>query len=257
MDWLPRCLDAYCLAAITIRRGYRKTSQRLFPFGRLAHQVHEMDLARTLETLRDHHMAAIDDFARRAFEDELDRLRMLRLTDESLGVGDTLPDFELADGNGKVWRSTELLDRGPLVLAFFRGGWCPYCEITMAALNDARSSIEALGATTLGISPELPERVATTVKSRALVFPLLSDPANAYARLCGVAYELSPDHIKIHRDRNRSLPTMHGDGKWRLPVPAVYVVESSGRVVFAFADVDPTRWPDPKELLDALRRLAR
>jgi peroxiredoxin len=232
-------------------------SQPLFPFGCADDQIHVMDLARTLETLRDHHRAAIDDFARRAFEEELDRLRMLRLTEESLGVGDMLPDFELADSAGKTWRSMELLDRGPVVLAFFRGDWCPYCEITMAALNDARPRIEEMGATAIGISPELPERLAATVRSRALGFPLLSDPANAYARLCGVAYELSPDHIRIHRDRNRSLPAMHGDGKWRLPVPAVYVVEPSGRVVFAFADVDPSRWPDPKDLLDALRRLAR
>ena len=110
-----------------------------------------MDLARTLETLRDRHMAAIDDFARQAFEEELDRLRMLRLTDESLGVGDMLPDFELTDGAGRHWRSMDLLDRGPLVLAFFRGGWCPYCEITMTALNDASPRIEALGATAIGI----------------------------------------------------------------------------------------------------------
>ena len=215
-----------------------------------------MDLARTLETLRDHHMAAIDDFARQAFEDELDRLRMLRLIDESLGLGDMLPDFELADGAGRIWRSVDLLDRGPLVLAFFRGGWCPYCEITMAALNEARPRIEALGAAAIGISPELQEHVTATAKSRGLTYPLLSDPTNAYARLCGVAYELSPDHVRIHRDRNRSLPAMHGDSKWRLPVPSVYVVEPSGRVVFAFADVDPARWPDPKDLLDALRRLA-
>lgn len=216
-----------------------------------------MDLAHTLETLRDRHMAAIDDFARQAFEEELDRLRMLRVTDECLGVGDMLPDFALADSAGKSWCSTDLLDHGPLVLSFFRGGWCPYCEITMAALNDARSRIDAMGATAIGISPDLPEHLAAAVKSRALSFPLLSDPTNAYARLCGVAYELSPDHVRIHRDRKRSLPAMHGDSKWRLPVPAVYVVEPSGRVVFAFADVDPARWPDPKDLLDALRRLAR
>lgn len=216
-----------------------------------------MDLARTLETLRDRHMAAIDAFARQAFEEELDRLRMLRLTEDSLGVGDILPDFELTDSAGQIWRSMDLLDQGPLVLAFFRGGWCPYCEITMAALNDARPRIEALGATAIGVSPELPEHLAATVKNRGLGYPLLSDPANAYARLCGVAYELSPDHIRIHRDRKRWLPTLHGDSKWRLPVPAVYVVEPSGRVVFAFADVDPARWADPKDLLDALRHLAR
>lgn len=215
-----------------------------------------MDLARTLELLRDRHMAAIDPFARDAFEEELDRLRMLRVVEDSLGIGDTLPDFELPDGGGALWRSTALLDRGPLVLSFFRGGWCPYCEITMAALDDARAGIAALGASVVGICPETPELVGATARARGLGYPLLSDARNAYARLCGVAYELSPDHVRVHRDRKRALPAMHGDTAWRLPLPAVYVVEPGGRVVYAFADVDPARFPEPDALLAALRTLA-
>jgi hypothetical protein len=85
---------------------------------------------------------------------------------------------------------------------------------------------------------------------------LLCDPANAYARTCGLTYELSPGYIRIHRERGRDLPALHDDTEWRLPVPAVFVVQPNARIVFAFTDADPARWPDPEELvasLDALR----
>ncbi len=216
-----------------------------------------MKLKQTLEALRDHHRSDIDDFARRAFEDELDRLRMMRVAEDGLGIGDYLPDFELEGADACIWRSGELLDRGPLVLAFFRGGWCPYCDVTMAALDRASAALQALGATVLGIMPDTIEHVRRTASMRGLSYGLLSDPRNEYAALCGLAYDLSPDHIRIHTDRRRDLPKLHGDTKWRLPVPAVFVVERSGRVVFAFSDVDPSRWPDPEGLVDSLNALSR
>jgi peroxiredoxin len=214
-----------------------------------------MNLKQTLEALRDRHMADIDDFARRAFEDELDRLRMMRVAEDGLGVGDVLPDFALDGADGRLWRSGDLLDRGPLVLAFFRGGWCPYCDVTMAALDRATPALAATGASVAGIMPETIEHVRRTADMRRPAFTLLSDPCNAYARLCGLVYELSRDHIRLHRDRRRDLPALHGDTVWRLPVPAVFVVESTGRVVFAFSDADPARWPDPGELIDSLNAL--
>jgi peroxiredoxin len=215
-----------------------------------------MKLRQTLEALRDRHMSAIDEFARRAFEDELDRLRMMRVAEDGLGIGDYLPDFELEGADGRTWRSGALLDRGPLVLAFFRGGWCPYCDVTMVALDRATPALQALGAAVVGIMPDTIEHVRQTASLRGLTYGLLSDPRNEYAGLCGLAYDLSRDHIRIHTDRNRDLPRLHGDTKWRLPVPAVFVVEPSGRVVFAFSDADPSRWPDPEELIASLNALS-
>jgi len=215
-----------------------------------------MKLKQTLEALRDRHLAEIGAPARRAFEDELDRLRMMRVAEDGLGIGDYLPDFALEGADGRVWRSGDLLDRGPLVLAFFRGGWCPYCDVTMAALDRAVPALEALGAAMVGVMPETIDHVRQTAGMRRLSFGLLSDPCNDYARLCGLAYELSPDHIRIHVERRRDLPKLHGDTLWRLPIPAVFVVESVGRVVFAFSDADPSRWPDPQELVDSLNALS-
>jgi len=214
-----------------------------------------MTLTATLLELSRRHRAALDARDRADFEDELDRLRMLRVPEDGLDLGDYLPDFALEDATGRTWTSDELLDRGPLVLALFRGDWCPFCELTMAALEAARPTIEALGATAVGVMPDRPPVIARTAARRHIGYLLLSDPANAFARTCGLAYDLSPGHIRIHQERGRDLPAMHGDQTWRLPVPAVFVVEPTARVAFAFSDADPSRWPDPEALLASLREL--
>lgn len=214
-----------------------------------------MGLSQTLRDLCERHMAALPARDRTDFEDELDRLRMMRVAEEGLGMGDYLPDFALKDSAGRRWTSGELLDHGPLVLALFRGGWCPYCDLTMVALEEARPAIEALGAQAVGIMPDGEEQIAATARERGLGYLLLSDPANLYARTCGLAYELSPNHIRIHRERGRNFPVLHNDTAWRLPVPAVFVARPDARIAFAFADVDPARWPDPEELIAALDAL--
>jgi peroxiredoxin len=214
-----------------------------------------MSLTKTLLDLSRRHTAALPARDRADFEDELARLRMMRVTEEGLGLGDYLPDFALSDGAGRIWTSGELLDRGPLVLALFRGDWCPYCDLTMAALEGARPTIEALGATAVGIMPDQREHVARTAARRGLGYPLLSDPTSSFSRTCGLAYDLSPGHIRLHRERGRDFPALHGDSVWRLPVPAVFVVEPSARVAFAFSDVDPACWPEPEALLVSLAEL--
>jgi peroxiredoxin len=214
-----------------------------------------MSLSQTLLELNRRHMAELPPHERTDVEDELDRLRMMRVAEEGLGVGDPLPDFALEDGAGRVWTSGELLDHGPLVLALFRGGWCPYCDLTMLALEDARPAIEALGATTVGVMPGGREQVTAATAKRGVRYPLLADPANGFAAMCGLTYELSPAHIRIHRARGRDFPKLHAEQIWRLPVPAVFVVEPSARVAFAFSDVDPSRWADPDALLASLEEL--
>jgi peroxiredoxin len=214
-----------------------------------------MSLTQTLLELSRRHMAELPARDRVDFEDELDRLRMLRVAEEGLTVGDLLPDFALKDTAGIVRTSHEFLDRGPLVLALFRGGWCPYCTLTMVALEEARPSIEALGAQAIGIMPDPPEHIARIAQERGITYPLLTDPANGFARSCGLAYELSPNHIRIHLERGRDFRALHDDTTWRLPVPAVLVVAPDARIAFAFADVDPARWPDPEELLRSLDSL--
>jgi peroxiredoxin len=214
-----------------------------------------MSLADTLRRLRERDITALSERERRDFTDELDRLRMLRLVEDGLGLCDYLPDFELLDGEGRLWSSQALLDHGPLVLALFRGAWCPYGELTMAALEDARPAIEALGACVVGVMPGQRLPAAETARRRGLGYPLLADPANAFADTCGLAYELSAGHARIHRDRGRNLAALHGEATPRLPLSAVFIAEPQARLAYAFVDVDPARWPDPQELLACLGSL--
>jgi peroxiredoxin len=112
-----------------------------------------------------------------------------------------------------------------------------------------------LGATAVGVIPGGREQAADTATKRNIGYPLLADPANRFARMCGLTYELSAAHIRIHRARGRDFARLHHEPIWCLPVPAVFVVETNARVAWAFSDVDPASWPDPDALLASLEEL--
>ena len=190
------------------------------------------------------------------FEDELDRLRMMRVAEDGLAVGDHLPDFALADGAGRIWTSqraarSRAAGAGPV----------PRRLVSLLRPHHGGAGRGAAGDRGAGRVGRRHHARACRARrrdgapARPSTILLLSDPANRFARTCGLAYELSPGHIRIHRERGRDFPRLHGDTTWRLPIPAVFVVEPDARVAFAFSDVDPARWPDPEELLASLADL--
>jgi peroxiredoxin len=190
----------------------------------------------------------------RIIDDTIDRLRMLQVAENALNVGDLLPDFALPDKDHRIVRSSELLDRGPLVLAFFRGQWCPYCDAAMRALEQARPRIEAHGATLVGVLPEKPEQLRRTVSECGLGFVLLSDTDGNLARFCGVRYELPEAHVELYRRSGIDLPDRHAGADWSLPLPASYVVRTDGLVSYAFLNPDWTFRAEPEELIAAVAR---
>jgi peroxiredoxin len=188
----------------------------------------------------------------------IERLRMLQIAEHSLGAGEVLPDFALPDVSGRVVTSDELLDRGPLVLAFFRGGWCPYCDRTLKALEAARSAIEATGAVLAGVAPITPAELARIAAEKGLSFPLLGDTGGALSRLCGLLYAMTPAQVAYYGGRRGIDVAARSAGVgWAVPVPATYVVARDGTVTFAFADPDWARRAEPAELATAAGRLAR
>lgn len=186
----------------------------------------------------------------------LERLRMLQLVEAGPQPGDMLPDLELPDATGRVWRSEELLARGPLVLALFRGPWCPYCERTMRALEAIRPAIEARGATLVGIVPTRPELVARMAEERGLRFPILTDRGLRWTRLLGLAYAMSDEHRALYAARGVDVAAQQAGAGWELPVPASFVVRRDGTIAWAFADPDWARRAEPAELLAELDRAA-
>lgn len=180
-------------------------------------------------------------------------LKAQGLAATSLAVGDAAPAFSLPDHNGKVVSSAELLRRGRLVLCFFRGRWDPFCCGQMEAMNRVLPEIEAASALLAAISPQTVKQSFFMADQHRLRFPLLSDAGNVIARKFGLVYRVPDEQQAIYRRALINLPFVNGDESRELPIPATYVLDRDGTVLFASADEDYTERPEPAEILERLR----
>jgi peroxiredoxin len=170
-------------------------------------------------------------------------------------AGDTAPDFVLDDPDGHPVRSRDLLAQGPLVISFYRGVWCPYCNMELQALQEALPSIEARGARLIAISPQTPVNSRKSVRQNQLGFPILSDARSELAEALGIRFALPDYLVELYKGFKNDLPTFNNDPSWTLPMPARYVIGSDGVIAYAEVNPDYTKRPDPSELLPVLDRL--
>jgi peroxiredoxin len=175
--------------------------------------------------------------------------------DRALKAGARAPEFALPDVHGALVRSAALVERGPLVLTFYRGVWCPYCNMDLQAIEAAADEIRALGASLVAISPQTAPNRRKSERENALSFPILSDHGNAVADMFGLRFRLPDDLIALYKGFGNDLPTGNGEDSWTLPMPARYVIGTDGVIAYAEVNPDYTRRPDPAELLPVLRRL--
>jgi len=171
-------------------------------------------------------------------------------------AGDRAPDFILNDPDGKQVSSAELLQRGPMIISFYRGVWCPYCNMELQALQAALPELTATGASVVAISPQIAANSRKSVRQNGLDFPILSDPGNAVAAAFGLRFALPDDLVDLYASMRNDLPAFNGDDSWTLPMPARYVIAQDGTIVYAEVNPDYTLRPDPSELLPVLRQLA-
>ena len=179
--------------------------------------------------------------------------------DGALGVGDPAPDFALPDAMGREVRLSELLERGPVVLTFYRGAWCPYCNTQLRDYQDALADVERAGATLVAVSPQTPDGSVTTAERNGLAFPVLSDVGNRVSRAYGLVYEVDAATRERYQAVGVDLAEANGTGggaAWELPVPATYVIGTDGTVRAAFVEADYTQRASARQVLDALRRVA-
>ncbi len=180
-------------------------------------------------------------------------LKAQHLAAGALAVGALGPSFELADHDGKLVSSVSLLSRGRLVVCFIRGRWCPFCVGQMEAMNLIVPFIEESGATFVAISPQTVKQSYFMHDQHKLKFPLLSDAGNKVARAFGLVYRVPAAQEAVYRRAFVNLPFANGDQSWELPIPATFVIERDGRVLWASANEDYTERPEPAEIFDALR----
>ena len=177
--------------------------------------------------------------------------------EHALKAGGTAPDFTLNDPEGVPVSSRTLLARGPLVVSFYRGVWCPYCNLDLQALQAALPEIEARGASLVAISPQTAPNSRKSQRDNKLSFPILNDAKSKVAEAFGICFTLPDDLIDLYKSFKNDLPAFNDNPEWVLPMPARYVVDTNGTIAYAEVNPDYTHRPDPSELLPVLDRLAK
>jgi len=179
------------------------------------------------------------------------------ILDRALKAGDRAPHFTLPDSKGGIISLVGALRHGPVVLSFYRGGWCPYCNLELHALQAALPDFAALGATLIAISPQTPDESLSTAEKNALAFAVLSDTGSATTRAFGIAFNLAEALRPIYAQFGQALPDRNGDDSWVLPLPATYVIDRDGTIAFAYVDADYRNRLEPATITATLAALAR
>jgi peroxiredoxin len=188
---------------------------------------------------------------------DLERIQAEGTIDAALKVGQPAPDFTLPDAFGNPVPVSALLARGPVVISFYRGEWCPFCNIELRALQQALPAMEQLGATLIAISPEKPDHGIVTAEKNQLTFPVLSDFGNKVARQFGIVFQVGQELQEFSKNVFKNdIALRNGEDSYELPVPATYVVDTTGVIRFAHAEVDYTHRTEPEEILTVLKAIA-
>lgn len=177
------------------------------------------------------------------------------LAEQALAVGATAPDFELPDATGKKVRLSELLNQGPVVVNFYRGEWCPYCNLELRAFQVMQAEFEAAGAQLVAISPELPDHSLSVTEKHELAYPVLSDVGNTVAKTFGLVFALAETLRPIYLNFGLDIPASNGDDSYELPFPATFVIDRDRTIRYSFVDADYTKRAEPSEVLAAVEVL--
>ncbi len=191
----------------------------------------------------------------KVMQDATEKLTQSGIEEQCLKVGDKMPMFVLPNAIGDLISSTTLLKKGPLVIDFYRGAWCPYCNLELRAFQEALGGMKGVGAQLVAISPNLPDGSLTSIEKHSLGFEVLTDHRNEMARQFGLVYRLDERLEDIYRRFGIDIPAMNGDESYEIPIPATYVINTDGSIVSAFIEADHTKREEPAEVIETLKTL--
>jgi peroxiredoxin len=174
----------------------------------------------------------------------------------ALKAGDRAPVFILNDSEGKPVSSADLLARGPLIISYYRGVWCPYCNLELQALQETLPQFRTLGASLVAISPQTAVNSRKSQRQNKLDFPILSDMHNDVAAAFGLRFALPGYLVELYKSLKNDLPVFNDDPAWTLPMPARYVIGQDGVIAYAEVNPDYTLRPEPDSMLPVLQRLS-
>ena len=214
-----------------------------------------MNLKKEIEKLKEELSSKTTDEAKKVMLDAADKLLDLEIRENALKVGDQIPEFELKNAVGKKIMIYELLSKGPLVITFYRGSWCPYCNLELRAYQEILPQIKERRAYLVAISPESPDKSLTFSEKLELDYEILSDINNDVARKLGIVFKLDNSLIDLYKSMGIDLMEFQGNNNGELAIPATYVVDLDGTVVLAYVNTDYTQRFEPEDVLELLHHI--
>lgn len=227
-----------------------------FSFSALAEENLAQDLGGALTEMKEKFAAKAPEDRKKAYAEGIEAVAKSGIVEKAIKTGDTAPDFTLANATGEKVSLSEALKDGPVVLMWYRGGWCPYCNLQLRAMQEVLPEIQAAGGQLLALTPELPDKSLDTTEKNELEFQVLTDAGQKVARDYGLVFELTPEvtgYYKEHFDLKEYNGADAADNE--LPLAATYVIDTNGKVAWHFLDADYRQRAEPSEVIAALKKL--
>lgn len=179
-------------------------------------------------------------------------LKSKNIEENCIGIGNLFPDFNLPNSNNEIVRLKELLQKGKVIVAFFRGSWCPYCNLELKALQDSLKQITDKKATLVAISPQTPDYGKELKGNHNLDFEVLTDKNSTLAKQLGISFKLQDYVVPVYENLGIELSEYNGNDNIELPVPAVFLIDINGSITYKFIDSNYMNRINIQELIKQL-----
>ena len=213
-------------------------------------------LSKLLEEKAAASVTRLPEDVRQTYAQGIETVRATGIEKSAKQVGDEAIDAELSGWDGHSVKLSDLWQEGPIVLMWYRGGWCPYCNIQLRAMQQSMDKIENAGARLVVLTPELPEKAKETADANDLDIVALHDNGNSLARKYGLVFQLPEAIVPAYRDKLK-LPEYNGSDAMELPLSATYVIDQSGKITYAFLDADYKKRAEPADVIEAVKKAAQ
>ena len=210
------------------------------------------DLATQIQQFNIELAAKVPQEVLEAFGKSIEDLKTKNIEEKSIKIGEIIPDFSLKNAKNEVVNSTDILKNGRMIIAFYRGSWCPYCNLELKALQEKISEFKEKNATLVAISPQSPDNSLTVIEKHHLTFEVLTDKDNVFAKQLGIVFELQDFVLPYYHALGIDLSSFNENTNNSLPIPAVFVVNESSKIIYKFADANYMNRIDIDELLKTL-----
>jgi peroxiredoxin len=213
-----------------------------------------MNLEKQLKDLRKQSFEQMPQHLAKNIEKGIEETKKSKIAEKALNVGDKIPLFELPDINGKMKNIKDIFTSDYLIINFYRGGWCPFCNLELRAYEAIKDKLSELGATIVSISPEVPDNNLQTSKDNVLTFDVLSDDNAKVMKEFGIVFKLNDEVKKTYDEFGIDLSKLNGNENNELPVPGVFLINKNYEIIFRHLEEDYTKRFESSKILDILKK---